>query len=171
MLQRSFGQRGHLQNPLKISTAHFHRGNVADSHGDFQNTLSMPQRQEYHCTHWVALSTVSTATVVNNSHSMGVTSAGGSTSWTWTAHSVTTGKPSRWRWRGGRSLKVQNRSANVASRATCGPRRGTFNWRWAPTGCAVTVAQTERSAPWTHRSHAARISRSTPAGRGAANTS
>ena len=28
---------------------------------------SMPQRQEYHCTHWVASSTVSTATVVNNS--------------------------------------------------------------------------------------------------------
>src|SRR5499425_3922766 len=52
---------------------------------------SMPQRQEYHCTHWVASSTVSTATVVNNSHSMGVTSAGGSTSWTWTAHSVTSG--------------------------------------------------------------------------------
>ena len=38
---------------------------------------SMPQRQEYHCTHWVASSTVSTATVVNNSHAMGVTSAGG----------------------------------------------------------------------------------------------
>ena len=38
--------------------------------------------------------------VVNNSHSMGVTSAGGSTSWTCTAHSAPTGKPSRWRWRG-----------------------------------------------------------------------
>src|SRR5215471_536622 len=39
MLQRPFGQRCYLQNPLKISPAHFHRGNVADSHGDFQNTL------------------------------------------------------------------------------------------------------------------------------------
>ena len=41
---------------------------------------SMPQRQEYHWTRSMASSTVSTATVVNNSHSMGSTSAGGSTS-------------------------------------------------------------------------------------------
>jgi hypothetical protein len=39
MLQRPFGQRRHLKNPLKICTAHFHRGSVADGHGDFQNTF------------------------------------------------------------------------------------------------------------------------------------
>src|SRR5207249_4827091 len=41
---------------------------------------SMPQRQEYHWTRSMAASTVSTATVVNNSHSMGSASAGGATS-------------------------------------------------------------------------------------------
>ena len=61
----------------------------------------MPQRQEYHWTRSIASSTVSTATVVNNSHSMGSTSAGGSTSQTCTAHSVTAGKPSRLRCCGG----------------------------------------------------------------------
>src|SRR6266446_4893748 len=103
---------------------------------------SIPQRHEYHWTRSMATSTVSTATVVNSSHSMGVTSVGGSTSWTWTAHSATAGKPSRWRWRGGHSVKGQNRSANVASRAACGPRRGTCKRRWSLTGCASTVAHT-----------------------------
>ena len=38
---------------------------------------SMPQRHEYHCTRSMASSTVSTATVVNSSHSIGSPSAGG----------------------------------------------------------------------------------------------
>src|SRR6266853_1721418 len=67
---------------------------------------SIPQRHAYHSTRSMASAMVSTAMVVNNSHSMGVTSVGGSTSWTWTAHSVTAGKPSRWRCRGGHRVEA-----------------------------------------------------------------
>src|SRR5213594_1332865 len=41
---------------------------------------SIPQRHAYHSTRSMASAMVSTAMVVNNSHSMGVTSVGGSTS-------------------------------------------------------------------------------------------
>ena len=53
----------------------------------------------------MAASTVSTATVVKNSHAMGSTSAGGATSQTCTAQSTTAGKPSALRCGGGHKVK------------------------------------------------------------------
>ena len=39
-------------------------------------------------------------------------------------HSVTAGKPSALRWRGGHTVKAHERSASLAARAGCVPRRG-----------------------------------------------
>jgi hypothetical protein len=55
----------------------------------------------------MASSTVSTAPVVNNSHAIGSTSVGGSTSPTWTAPSVMAGQPSALRGCGGHKVKGQ----------------------------------------------------------------
>lgn len=66
---------------------------------------AMPQRHEDHGTRSIASSAVSTATVVNHTHAMGSTAAGGSTAPTWAVPSTTAGKPSAVRGCGGHTVK------------------------------------------------------------------
>jgi hypothetical protein len=92
---------------------------------------SIPHRHAYQSTRSTASAVVWTAQVVSSTHSIGSPPAGGCSSTTWTAQTAILGGFSAVRCVGGPNSTRHHRTATVAWRAGCGPRRGP---------CTVSVA-------------------------------
>src|SRR6266516_993365 len=118
---------------------------------------SMPKRTPYHSTRSTAVSTWGSASVVSSNHSSGSPPAGGCSSTTYTAQTVTAGSLSARRWRGGRRVTGPKRRLRVAWRGACPAWRGTWTVSVAATGRALTVAHKYCSGCSTRRSQPARL--------------
>ncbi len=134
--------------------------------------ISICHRQAYHFTRSRAFAVVFTGTVVKSIHSTTSTPSGGFGSMTQTAHTETDGNFSASRCFGGQSWIAFQCISTKVWRAACFFVLGICSSKEAATGVAANAAHRYWFSSFsTRRSLLARISKSTPGGRGTKNRS